>query len=389
MINIIIKRYINKIGSKIKFGKLIVVMPNGDVFIFKGKKGIEGKLILKSYKTIIRTILGGHLGFSESYLNHEWESPNLEKLLELMLKNLPNEFQPKSRLYKFYNRFVHFLRDNNKIRAKKNIEYHYDIGNSFYEIWLDKSMTYSSGIFQKENEDLFQAQKNKYEKLIKKMDIKPHHKVLEIGCGWGGMAEYIGKNLGCDYTGITISPSQKEFTEKRMITNKIEEKTNIKLCDYRDIKGKFDRIISIEMIEAVGEKYWDTYFSKINNCLKKGGLAGIQMILIDNQKFNSYRKSVDFIQKYIFPGGMLPSQEKIRDSFTKNGLLEISTNSFGKSYAKTLKIWRNNFNSSLDKLTKIGIDTKIQRLFHYYFSYCEAGFSDGQINVSQKIIKKA
>lgn len=389
MINIIIKRYIDKIGSKIKFGKLIVVMPNGDVFIFKGKKGIEGKLILKSYKTIIRTILGGHLGFSESYLNHEWESPNLEKLLELMLKNLPNEFQPKSRLYKFYNRFVHFLRDNNKIRAKKNIEYHYDIGNSFYEIWLDKSMTYSSGIFQKENEDLFQAQKNKYEKLIKKMDIKPHHKVLEIGCGWGGMAEYIGKNLGCDYTGITISPSQKEFTEKRMITNKIEEKTNIKLCDYRDIKGKFDRIISIEMIEAVGEKYWDTYFSKINNCLKKGGLAGIQMILIDNQKFNSYRKSVDFIQKYIFPGGMLPSQEKIRDSFTKNGLLEISTNSFGKSYAKTLKIWRNNFNSSLDKLTKIGIDTKIQRLFHYYFSYCEAGFSDGQINVSQKIIKKA
>ncbi len=389
MINIIIKRYIDKIGSKIKFGKLIVVMPNGDVFIFKGKKGIEGKLILKSYKTIIRTILGGHLGFSESYLNHEWESPNLEKLLELMLKNLPNEFQPKSRLYKFYNRFVHFLRDNNKIRAKKNIEYHYDIGNSFYEIWLDKSMTYSSGIFQKENEDLFQAQKNKYEKLIKKMDIKPHHKVLEIGCGWGGMAEYIGKNLGCDYTGITISPSQKEFTEKRMITNKIEEKTNIKLCDYRDIKGKFDRIISIEMIEAVGEKYWDTYFSKINNCLKKGGLAGIQMILIDNQKFNSYRKSVDFIQKYIFPGGMLPSQEKIRDSFTKNGLLEISTNSFGKSYAKTLKIWRNNFNSSLDKLTKIGIDTRIQRLFHYYFSYCEAGFSDGQINVSQKIIKKA
>ena len=388
MINIVVKRYINKIGSKIKFGKLIVVMPNGNEFIFKGKKGIEGKLILKSYKPIIRTILGGHLGFSESYLNHEWESPNLEKLLELMLKNLPNEFQPKSKLYKFYNRFIHFLRDNTKMRAKKNIEYHYDIGNSFYEIWLDKSMTYSSGIFQKENEDLYQAQKNKYEKLIKKMDIKPHHKVLEIGCGWGGMAEYIGKNLGCDYTGITISPNQKEFAEKRMISNKIEKKTNIKLCDYRDIKGTFDRIISIEMIEAVGEKYWDTYFSKINNCLKKGGLAGIQMILIDNKKFNSYRKSVDFIQKYIFPGGMLPSHEKIRDSFSKNGLKEISNNSFGESYAKTLKIWRNNFNNSLDKLTRIGIDAKIQRLFHYYFSYCEAGFSDGQIDVSQKIIKK-
>ena len=162
MINIIVKRYINKIGSKIKHGKLIVVMPNGNEFIFKGKKGIEGKLILKSYKPIIRTILGGHLGFSESYLNHEWESPNLEKLLELMLKNLPNEFQPRSKLYKLYNRFIHFLRDNTKMRAKKNIEYHYDIGNSFYEIWLDNVMTYSSGIIQKENEELFQAQKNKY-----------------------------------------------------------------------------------------------------------------------------------------------------------------------------------------------------------------------------------
>ena len=388
MINIIVKRYINKIGSKIKFGKLIVVMPNGNEFIFKGKKGIEGKLILKSYKPIIRTILGGHLGFSESYLNHEWESPNLEKLLELMLRNLPNEFQPKSKVYKFYNRFIHFLRDNTKIRAKKNIEYHYDIGNSFYEIWLDKSMTYSSALFKNDRENLYEAQRNKYQTLVEQLDIKPHHSVLEIGCGWGGMAEYIGKELGCNYTGITISPSQKNFTEDRIKRNSLKN-SEVHLCDYRDLKGSFDRIISIEMIEAVGENYWDTYFSKINEVLKKGGLAGIQMILIDNKQFDSYRKSVDFIQKYIFPGGMLPSHEKIRESFDKNGLTEISNNSFGKSYAKTLNIWKTNFNNSIDKLLSIGIDGNLHRLFNYYFSYCEAGFSNGQIDVAQKIIKKS
>ena len=381
------KKYINKIGSKIKQGSLRVVFPNNEEFLFKGKDGLHGELILKSYKPILRTLVGGHLGFAESYLKNEWESPNLENLLELMLQNLPNEFKAKSNLYKTYNRFIHFLRKNTKIRAKKNIEYHYDIGNSFYEIWLDKSMTYSSALFKNDKEDLYEAQRNKYQTLVEQLDIKPHHNVLEIGCGWGGMAEYIGKELGCSYTGITISPSQKSFTENRIKNNSLKN-SEVHLCDYRDLKGSFDRIISIEMIEAVGEKYWDTYFLKINEVLKKGGLAGIQMILIDNKQFDSYRKSVDFIQKYIFPGGMLPSHEKIRESFNKNGLTEISNNSFGKSYAKTLNIWKTNFNNSLDKLISIGMDRNLHRLFNYYFSYCEAGFSNGQIDVAQKIIKK-
>ena len=248
-------------------------------------------------------------------------------------------------------------------------------------------MTYSSALFKNDKEDLYEAQRNKYQTLVEQLDIKPHHNVLEIGCGWGGMAEYIGKELGCNYTGITISPSQKNFTEDRIRNNSLKN-SEVHLCDYRDLKGSFDRIISIEMIEAVGEKYWDTYFSKINEVLKKDGLAGIQMILIDNKQFDNYRKSVDFIQKYIFPGGMLPSHEKIRESFNKNGLTEISNNSFGKSYAKTLNIWKTNFNNSLDKLMSIGMDRNLHRLFNYYFSYCEAGFSNGQIDVAQKIIKK-
>jgi len=381
------KKYIYKIGSKIKQGSLKVTFPNNEEFLFKGKDGIHGELILKSYKPILRTVLGGHLGFAEGYLKNEWDSPNLEKLLELMLLNLPNEFKPKSKLYKKYNRFIHFLRENTKIRAKKNIEHHYDIGNSFYEIWLDQSMTYSSALFKNDEENLYQAQRNKYKTLVEELDIKPHHNVLEIGCGWGGMAEYIGQELGCNYTGITISPSQKTFTEDRIKKNRFKN-SEVYLRDYRDLEGSFDRVISIEMIEAVGEKYWDTYFSKINEVLKKDGLAGIQMILIDNKQFDSYRKSVDFIQKYIFPGGMLPSHEKIRESFNKNGLIEISNNSFGKSYAKTLNMWKSNFNESIDKLLSIGMDGNLLRLFNYYFSYCEAGFSNGQIDVAQKIIKK-
>ena len=383
----ITKSYISNIGSKIKKGTLKVKFPNDEEILFNGEQGLNAELILKSYKPVFRTIFGGHLGFAESYLKHEWDSPNLEALLELMLQNLPNQFKPKSRLYKTYNRFVHFLRENTKIRARKNIEYHYDIGNSFYEIWLDKSMTYSSALFKNENDDLFEAQKNKYRALVEELKIKPHHKVLEIGCGWGGMAEYIGNELGCNYTGITISPSQKKFTEDRIKRNDLKN-SKVHLCDYRDLKGSFDRIISIEMIEAVGEKYWDIYFSKINECLKTNGLAGIQMILIDNKQFDNYKNSVDFIQKYIFPGGMLPSDEKIRNCFDKNGLKEISNNSFGKSYARTLNIWKSNFNNSLDKLLNIGIDGKIQRLFNYYFSYCEAGFLNGQIDVTQKIIRK-
>ena len=376
------KKYINKIGSKIKQGSLRVIFPNNEEFLFKGKDGLHGELILKSYKPILRTLVGGHLGFAESYLKNEWESPNLENLLELMLQNLPNEFKAKSNLYKTYNRFIHFLRKNTKIRAKKNIEYHYDIGNSFYEIWLDKSMTYSSALFKNDKEDLYEAQINKYQTLVEQLDIKPHHNVLEIGCGWGGMAEYIGKELGCSYTGITISPSQKSFTEDRIKNNSLKN-SEVHLCDYRDLKGSFDRIISIEMIEAVGEKYWDTYFSKINEVLKKDGLAGIQMILIDNKQFDSYRKSVDFIQKYIFPGGMLPSVKALEKIANQKKFDFQIKNQMADSYYQTLEMWRKNFNNKWDIIKNLGYSEDFKRMWNFYLSYCSGGFKAKTIDVYQ------
>ena len=302
-------------------------------------------------------------------------------------EDLPEAFSAKSKIHLTYNRIIHFFRENTKSRAKKNIQYHYDLGNDFYKLWLDKTMTYSSAIFKNEKESLAEAQENKYQLLIDSLDIKPHHKVLEIGCGWGGFAEYAAKKVGCTIKGITISPSQLKFATKRIKELNLDNKVSLELCDYRDLKGKYDRVVSIEMIEAVGEKYWRNYFKKIKDVLKKDGLAGIQVILINNKSYQKYSKSVDFIQKYVFPGGMLPSQEKLNENYVNAGLIEINSHSFGKSYAKTLTIWHKEFLNSLSSIKKLGFDIKLERIFKYYFSYCKAGFNSERIDVAQKIIK--
>lgn len=387
MINRIFKKYLSDIGEKISNGKLTITLPNNESLEFFGKGDLKSNLKLNSYMPILRTITSGHVGFAESYLKGEWTSSDLESLLEIMVTNLPEAFSAKSKIHLMYNRIIHFFRENTKSRAKKNIQYHYDLGNDFYKLWLDKTMTYSSAIFKNEKESLAEAQENKYQLLIDSLDIKPHHKVLEIGCGWGGFAEYAAKKVGCTIKGITISPSQLKFATNRIKELNLDNKVSLELCDYRDLKGKYDRVVSIEMIEAVGEKYWRNYFKKIKDVLKKDGLAGIQVILINNKSYQKYSKSVDFIQKYVFPGGMLPSQEKLNENYVNAGLIEINSHSFGKSYAKTLTIWHKEFLNSLSSIKKLGFDTKLERIFKYYFSYCKAGFNSERIDVAQKIIK--
>ena len=387
MINRIFKKYLSDIGEKISNGKLTIILPNNESLEFFGRGDLKSNLKLNSYMPILRTITSGHVGFAESYLKGEWTSSDLESLLEIMVTNLPEAFSAKSKIHLIYNRIIHFFRENTKSRAKKNIQYHYDLGNDFYKLWLDKTMTYSSAIFKNEKESLAEAQENKYQLLIDSLDIKPHHKVLEIGCGWGGFAEYAAKKVGCTIKGITISPSQLKFATNRIQELKLDNKVSLELCDYRDLKGKYDRVVSIEMIEAVGEKYWRNYFKKIKDVLKKDGLAGIQVILINNKSYQKYSKSVDFIQKYVFPGGMLPSQEKLNENYVNAGLIEINSHSFGKSYAKTLTIWHKEFLNSLPYIKKLGFDIKLERIFKYYFSYCKAGFNSERIDVAQKIIK--
>ena len=387
MINRIFKKYLSDIGEKISNGKLTITLPNNESLEFFGKGDLESNLKLNSYMPILRTITSGHVGFAESYLKGEWTSSDLESLLEIMVTNLPEAFSAKSKIHLTYNRIIHFFRENTKSRAKKNIQYHYDLGNDFYKLWLDETMTYSSAIFKNEKESLTEAQENKYQLLIDSLGIKSHHKVLEIGCGWGGFAEYAAKKVGCTIKGITISPSQLKFATNRIKELNLDNKVSLELCDYRDLKGKYDRVVSIEMIEAVGERYWRNYFKKIKDVLKKDGLAGIQVILINNKSYQKYSKSVDFIQKYVFPGGMLPSQEKLNENYVNAGLIEINSHSFGKSYAKTLTIWHKEFLNSLSSIKKLGFDIKLERIFKYYFSYCKAGFNSEKIDVAQKIIK--
>ena len=389
MIKKIFKKYLSKIGNEIKTGTLTVKLPCGDTLVFSGKEGLSSDLKLNSYRPILRTIIGGHLGFSESYLKGEWTSSNLESFLEIMVTNLPDSFNARSKSYIYYNKIIHFFRENTKSRAKKNIMYHYDLGNDFYKIWLDKTMTYSSGLFKKDNESLSKAQENKYQLLIDQLKIESHHKILEIGCGWGGFAEYAAKKIGCRIKGITISPSQLKFAKSRIKKQGLEDKVSLELCDYRDLKGTYDRVVSIEMIEAVGEKYWLDYFKKIKQVLTKDGMAGIQVILINDKSYERYSNSVDFIQRYVFPGGMLPSQQKLDENYKKTGLIEIDSNSFGKSYAKTLSIWHKDFVNSISLIRNLGFDNKLERIFKYYFSYCKAGFSSKKIDVVQKIIKSA
>ncbi len=387
MINRVFKKYLSNIGQKIITGSLTITLPNNENLEFSGKGDLKSNLKLNSFRPLMRTIISGHVGFAESYLKGEWTSSDLESLLEIMVTNLPESFSPRSKAHLIYNRIIHFFRENTKSRAKKNIQYHYDLGNDFYKLWLDKTMTYSSAIFKDEKESLQKAQENKYQSLIDSLNIKSHHKVLEIGCGWGGFAEYAAKKVGCSIKGITISPSQLKFATNRIKDSKLENKVSLELCDYRDLKGKYDRVVSIEMIEAVGEKYWKNYFKKIKDVLKKDGMAGIQVILINNKSYQKYSKSVDFIQKYVFPGGMLPSQDKLNENYLEAGLVEVNSHSFGKSYAKTLAIWHKEFLNSLSSIKDLGFDIKFERIFKYYFSYCKAGFTSEKIDVAQKIIK--
>jgi cyclopropane-fatty-acyl-phospholipid synthase len=272
---------------------------------------------------------------------------------------------------------------NNKSRSKKNISKHYDLGNDFFSLWLDPSLTYSSAIFEKQKDDLFSAQLNKYKKLTELIKPNVGNKILEIGCGWGGFAEYVGKNYDVKLDCITISKEQFEFSKKRIFENGLNEKVNIFLKDYRDVKDKYDSIASIEMIEAVGQNYLVNYFKSIKKNLSENGRAAIQAITIDDSLFDRYKTKEDFIQKYIFPGGFLPSKRKLYDLSSSNGLEIKKYESYGSHYSNTLKIWRDEFLKKWEEISKHGFDNKFKRMWHFYLSYCEAGFKSKNIDLIQ------
>ena len=371
--------------KKINYGFLEISTLSGEVLQFGNPNDrLKANLVIKSPALNYNLIKGGSVGFAECYMRNEFETNNLSDLIELTARNINiiHKFSGVLDL-KFLNYIKNKFIKNTKSRSKENIAKHYDLGNNFFSLWLDETLTYSSAIFDDKNKILSDAQNNKYQKLINLIQPNIGDKVLEIGCGWGGFAEYLGKNYQVKLDCITISKKQFEFAKERIHNCGLNEKVNIEIKDYRDLKGKYNSIASIEMIEAVGQNYLESYFKTIKNNLSDGGRAAIQAITIDDSLFDRYKNKQDFIQKYIFPGGFLPNKNTINELVSNNGLTVNSYISYADHYADTLAIWRNEFNKKWDLIKKQGFDLTFKRMWEFYLSYCEAGFKSKNIDLIQ------
>jgi cyclopropane-fatty-acyl-phospholipid synthase len=389
----IFEKYLNYKLQNLKWGEIKINFKNSYEKIFKAKEGnLSSDIFIKDSSFFKDLLFKGELGFAESYINNKWETSNLTNLLKILLRN--QQIKKRNWVDNFFSTFVEkikfFLKSNSIKQAKKNIHYHYDLGNKFYSLWLDSTMTYSSGIFLNESNDLFTSQNNKYDNIIKNLDIKSSDVILEVGSGWGGFIKRNYATTKSQIEGLTISEQQFSYVEELIKNNNLNSNAKIVLRDYRklDSLNFYDKIVSIEMFEAVGKKYWDIYFKTLNKVLKKNGKACFQIITINDDEYSNYINQVDFIQKYIFPGGVLPSKKILYKLFKENNFELYEEKSFGKDYAKTLRIWKERFNKSWNDISKIGFDDKFKNLWNYYLSYCETGFDTEHTDVSQFYLRK-
>ena len=368
----------------IKHGSLKVTNYDGNVYFFGEKnKKLNVELVINKPGLTYDVIKNGSIGFAEAYMRGDFKTNNLSDLIELTAKNINTVHKFSGFLdLSLINYFKNFFIGNTKKKSKENISKHYDLGNEFFSLWLDKTLTYSSAIFENNN-NLEEAQINKYKKLAHLIKPKSGDKILEIGCGWGGFAEYLGKNFDVNLDCITISEKQYKFAKERIQKNKLNEKVNIKMLDYRDVKKKYNSIVSIEMIEAVGKNYLKNYFETIKQNLNYKGTAAVQAITIDDKLFDRYKTKEDFIQRYIFPGGFLPSKKNLYNLTKKSGLVIDQYNSYGLHYSNTLIMWRKEFIKKWEEISKQGFDLTFKRMWNFYLSYCEAGFKSKNIDLVQ------
>ena len=374
------------IATRINHGRLDFVLPDGRVFRAEGPRpGPVAEMQIHNPDSFARLIREGDLGYCDAYLDGWWSTPDLQALMDFVHHDNDELYDgfPGMGFVRAYERLRHWMNGNSRKQARKNISYHYDLGNEFYGLWLDDTMTYSSALFRTGQEDLEKAQLAKYASMVDQMGVKPGDHVLEIGCGWGGFAEYAAKERGLKVTGLTISEEQLSFARKRIEKQNLSELVNLKLQDYRDERGSYDGIASIEMFEAVGEKYWPAYFNTLRNRLRPGALATLQIITVEDCRWETYRKGVDFIQKYIFPGGMLPCPKTLGVEIDRAGLRVIKTLEFGQSYSQTLRRWHETFNAKWDQIAQLGFDQRFRRMWNFYLTSCAGAFRSGNCDVVQ------
>ena len=370
-----------KLLAKLRHGALRLRTPSGEVLDFG--HGAPVTLELQNWDLFNAAMRSGDIGFAESYIDGSWTTDNLTGLIALMIRN---RSAMESVVYgswwgSLFYRVKHLLNRNSKSGSRKNIHAHYDIGNAFYQLWLDPSMTYSSALFSEATgTNLELAQQAKYRAILEQLQVAPGERVLEIGCGWGGFAELAARD-GLHVTGLTLSTEQLAYARQRLADAGLEAATDLRLCDYRDSSSQYDAVASIEMFEAVGESYWPSYFECVARSLKPGGRACIQTIVIANELFERYRKGTDFIQQYIFPGGMLPSPQVFESTAAKYGLKVSATRSFGIDYADTLVAWRHAFHAKLEQVRAQGFDERFVRTWEFYLCYCEAAFRERNTDV--------
>ena len=377
--------------GKLNSGRVDFILPDGRRFRAEGSKpGPVAEVTINNPDVFARLVREGDLGFCDAYLDGWWTTPDLQAFMDFIHADNDDMYDgfPGMALVRAWEKARFWFQSNTKRQALKNISYHYDLGNDFYSLWLDDTMTYSSALFNTSQESLEKAQIAKYASMVDQMGVKPGDHVLEIGCGWGGFAEYAAKERGLKVTGLTISKEQLEYAKKRIKDKGLSDKVNFKLQDYRDETGVYDGVASIEMFEAVGEKYWPVYFNKIKQCLKPGKQATLQIITIQDARWEVYRKSVDFIQKYIFPGGMLPSPSVLRKEVHRAGLSVQHSIEFGKSYSQTLRRWFEVFNNKWDNISAMGFDDRFRRMWNFYLTSCAATFESGNCDVTQITLQK-
>lgn len=376
-----------RMAARIEAGQLSLVLPDGSNHVFSGACGLEPRAVLelKHIRAVRRLLFEGSNGFAEAYMNGDWDTPDLRALLRLAQVNetaLGTSINGLA-INRWTDRMRHLARSNSRRGSRRNIAYHYDLGNRFYALWLDPSLTYSSALFDREDLTLEAAQQRKIRRIAETIDLCPGQHVLEIGCGWGGFALMAAREYGCRVTAITVSKAQFDHTRVRVRDVGLEERIEVRFQDYRDVEGTFDRIVSIEMFEAVGEEHWPMFFEVLRQRLKPGGVAGLQIITIDSERFSQYSRGADFIQTYIFPGGMLPSPMVLEREIARARLRLTEVYAFGRSYARTLAEWQERFQRAWPQIRQLGFDQRFKRMWAFYLAYCEAGFRTDAIDVAQ------